>query len=78
MPNRRDGREGGGGRWNKWGWGWNKWGNWKILQTFNSRVGVDEILFDTLKVSTKKLKCFGLLSLLKSNTFLNQMHSFRH
>ena len=29
----------------------------------NSWVGVDEILFDMLKSNTKKLKCFGLLSL---------------
>ena len=36
-------------------------------------MGVDKILFDTLKSNTKKLKCFGLLSLFK-NKFLNQMH----
>ena len=28
---------------------------------YNSRVGAEEILFDTLKSDTKKLKCFGLL-----------------
>ena len=27
---------------------------------------VEEILFDTLKSNTKKLKCFGLLSLAKT------------
>ena len=47
-------------------------------QKFNSRVGIEENLFDKLKPNTKKLKCFRLLSLFKNNTFLNQMHSFRH
>ena len=36
---------------------------------FNSRVWVKEILFDTLKLNSKKLKCFGLLSFSK-NKFL--------
>ena len=39
-------------------------------------MGVAEILFDMLKSNTKNLKCFGLLSFFKNNTFLNQMHSF--
>ena len=43
---------------------------------FYSQVRVEQILFDTLKPNTKKLKCFGLVSLFKNNKFLNQMHSF--
>ena len=44
---------------------------------FNSRLGMEEILYDTLKLNIKKLKCFGLLSLFK-NKFLNQMQSLRY
>ena len=32
---------------------------------FNSWEGVEETLFDTLKLNTNKLKCFGLLPLFK-------------
>ena len=39
--------------------------SWK----FNSRVGVEEILFDMFKSNAKKLKCFGLLSLFKTTNF---------
>ena len=41
-------------------------------------MGVEKILFDTLKSNTKKLNCFGLLSLFKNNKFLNQIHYFRN
>ena len=39
--------------------------SWK----FNSRGGVEEILFDMLKSNAKNLKCFGLLSLFKTTNF---------
>ena len=57
----------------------NKWREgWKILENLIAGWGVEEILFDKLKSITKKLKCFRLLPLFKSNTFLNQMHYFRY
>ena len=37
-------------------------------------MGVKKILFDTLISNTKKLKCFGLLSLFRNKKLLNQMH----
>ena len=39
--------------------------SWKVI----SPVGVEAILFDTLKLNTKKLICFWLLSLLKTTQF---------
>ena len=63
---------------NKREWGWNKRRGWEILENSIAGWGVEEILFDVLKPNSKKLKCFGFLLLFKNNTFLNQMHSFRH
>ena len=39
---------------------------------------VENIFFDTLKLITNKLKRSGLLSPIKNNKLLNEMHSFRH
>ena len=39
--------------------------SWK----FNSRVGVEEILFDTLKLNTKKLSVVGFYDFLKTTNF---------
>ena len=58
---------------------WKFWKFWKLKSwKFKSQVGIEKILFNTLKSNTKKLKCFGLLSFIENKKFLNQMHSFRH
>ena len=42
-------------------WGWMEWGGEENSGKCNSRIGVQELLFDMLKSNSKKLKCIGLL-----------------